>query len=132
MKKKKMEKNPSNYALQWAKSTITLGLRFRTIFPYKLIYKVCTIKLIKKRIFLKNFKRDFWQKYKHFNNLVSKIIKDLMIMIILETQAQCVERNWNEIVNRFNEAFSGWKNMLQRFRVCFSWNPGLKGIGSIS
>ena len=40
-------------------------------------------------------------------------------MIILETQAQSVERNLNEILNRFNEAVYTAKAPLKGFLILF-------------
>ena len=43
---------------------------------------------------------------------------------------QCVERISNKIAKPLNETCTGLKCMLQGFRICFVWNPRLKGIES--
>ena len=44
--------------------------------------------------------------------------------------SQCAEWILNKISKPLNETFIGFKCMIQGFRICFVWNPRLKGIES--
>ena len=46
--------------------------------------------------------------------------------------SQCPEMTLNEIEKTFNKTYTGKKSFLQRFQICFSQNPGCKGVESTS
>ena len=45
---------------------------------------------------------------------------------------QCTYMILNKIEKTFNKTFTGLKNFLQRFQICFSQNPSCKGMESTS
>ena len=61
----------------------------------------------------------------HFNSYFIKRVGNRP-----KTGAQCAERILNRIVKPLYETFTGLMCKLQGFRICFVWNPRLKGIES--
>ena len=47
-------------------------------------------------------------------------------------RSQCPEMLLNKIEKTFNNTYTGLKNFLQRFQICFSQNPSCKGMESTS
>ena len=87
----------------------------------------CKVCMNEHKIFFR-YKQNFWG---HLTIQAFWLIRQkLQILIYFYIDTQCAEGILNKIAKPLNETFTGLFCMLQGFRICFIWNPRLKGIGS--